>query len=172
MDLKKHKLMTINGMRRVPIRELAEIIRPAGYFNIKAARLKSFIHFLDKEYKGRLGVLFREDATQLRKKLLGVNGIGPETADSILLYAAGQPFFVIDAYTRRVFERHHLVDSGKSYDQLQAWFMGKIKRNSNIYNEFHALIVQVGKDYCRSSPQCQGCPLEPFLRGGWVSYNG
>lgn len=163
--LKKHQLMSLNGMRRVPIRVLAQIIRPAGYFNIKAARLKSFIRFVDKEYQGRLSLLLREEASQLRKKLLGVNGIGPETADSILLYAADQPFFVIDAYTRRVFERHRLVDSGANYDQLQAWFMRKMKRNTKLYNEFHALIVQVGKDYCRRTPLCQGCPLEPLLRG-------
>lgn len=163
--LKKHQLVTVSGIRRVPIRDLAKIIRPAGYFNIKAKRLKSFIHFLDKEYKGRLHLLLREEGMKLRKKLLSVNGIGPETADSILLYAAGQPFFVIDAYTRRVFERHHHVDSGKSYDQLQAWFMQKMKRNTSLYNEFHALIVQVGKDYCRTTPQCQGCPLAPFLGG-------
>lgn len=95
----------------------------------------------------------------LRKSLLGISGIGPETADSILLYALGKPFFVIDAYTRRVFERHRLVKKNVPYDELQRFFMRNLPKSTRLYNEYHALIVRVGKEYCRKRPKCGLCPL-------------
>jgi endonuclease-3 related protein len=162
-NLKKARLLSPEALRRVPMRKLARLIRPSGYFNIKAARLKAFIRFLFKEYGGIIGEMFGEDPSLLRRRLLKVKGIGPETADSILLYAGGIPVFVIDAYTRRVFHRHGLADGKMDYHDLQAWFMKALPRDTKIYNEFHALIVRVGKEHCGRQPDCRDCPLEIFL---------
>ena len=107
--------------------------------------------------------MFREEGSVLRGRLLEVKGIGPETADSILLYAGEKPFFVVDAYTRRVFERHGLVNGATDYGALQAWFMDLLPPEFKIYNEFHALVVKVGKEHCRTQPICGGCPLEEYL---------
>ena len=166
-NLKETHLLSPEALLKVPKRKLARLIRPSGYFNIKAERLKAFILFLFKEYEGRLRSMFQEDPTILRNKLLNVKGIGPETADSILLYAGGVPIFVIDAYTRRVFHRHGLVHRDLDYQDLQSWFMGGLPRNAQLYNEFHALIVKVGKEHCGREPHCERCPLEGLLKGGF-----
>jgi endonuclease III related protein len=165
LNLKKARLLSPEALCRVPTRRLAVLIRPSGYFNIKAARLKSFIRFLFGEYGGDIEEMLREDPLLLRRRLLNINGIGPETADSILLYAGRIPVFVIDTYTRRVVHRHGLADGQMDYHQLQARFMDVLPRDIKIYNEFHALIVRVGKEHCGRQPNCEGCPLELFLEG-------
>jgi endonuclease-3 related protein len=164
-NLKRARLLAPGALRHVPLRRLARQIRPSGYFNVKARRLKAFVRFLTGHYRGSLRVLFREEPRKLRDRLLRVNGIGPETADSILLYAGGIPFFVVDAYTRRVFHRHRLMDGHRDYQALQAEFMDALPKNTRQYNEFHALIVRVGKEHCGPTPDCKGCPLEVFLEG-------
>jgi endonuclease-3 related protein len=139
------------------------LIRPAGYFNIKANRLKHWISFLFKEYGGNFKGMLRETGEELSKKLLAVKGIGPETADSILLYAAQKPFFVIDAYTKRVFARHRLFSLDASYEEWQKLFTRALPKKVSLYNDFHAQIVAVGKKFCRTRPLCEICPLRRYL---------
>jgi endonuclease-3 related protein len=142
--------------------ELELLIRPAGYFRVKAKRLKSFINWLYERYGGNLKNLEPVGTTRLREELLGISGIGPETADSILLYALNRPIFVVDTYTARVMVRHGLIGPELDYDQLQGLFMSNLEPDPALFNEFHALLVMTGKDYCRPRPKCSGCPLEPL----------
>lgn len=159
-NLKRKGLLSIQGIHSLTVQRLAEDIRPAGYFNIKAKRLKNLMDFLVEHYEGEVA-LFLEDRTEtLRKGLLSVRGIGPETADSILLYAAGRPLFVVDNYTYRILNRHGLVDDQVSYYDLQDLFMGNLPHDPQLFNEFHALIVSTGKDYCKRNPLCHLCPLK------------
>lgn len=140
--------------------KLAELIRPSGYYNMKARKLKAFCNFLRQEYKGSLRKMFRERLEVLRAKLLVVYGIGPETADSILLYAGGYPVFVIDAYTRRLFSRCGFVEEKVDYQELQQLVMENFLPQLERYNEYHALIVALGKNFCKkTNPDCQDCPL-------------
>ena len=157
--LKARRLLSPEGLRAVPLSQLSTLIRPAGYFNVKARRLKAFSDFLWGEYGGDLDRMLQGPASPLREALLRVKGIGPETADSILLYAGGFPVFVIDAYTRRILERLGLSDSMGDYGGLQEFFHGHLPRDSKLYNEFHALMVALGKNYCRPKPRCELCPL-------------
>lgn len=144
--------------------DLARLIRPAGYFNIKAKRLKTFIRWVDETY-GSLDKMFERPADKLREELLSVNGIGPETADSILLYAGGKPVFVIDAYTKRIFSRHFLMSADDDYAAYQKLMMTRLPSDPRLYNEYHALIVIAGKEFCRKrNPLCTECPLNGF---GW-----
>jgi len=159
-NLKKEGFLSPSALQSLPHDRLAALIRPAGYFNIKAKRLKNFIGFLMQEYHGSMQKMKKEDLTSLRKKLLSVNGIGPETADSIILYAAEKPVFVIDAYTKRVFSRHNILDHDASYDAFQDLFHSKLKTDVGLFNEYHALFVRLAKDHCRTKPICTGCPLE------------
>ncbi|MDD5722988.1 MAG: endonuclease III domain-containing protein [Syntrophales bacterium] len=142
---------------------IAGLIRSSGYYNIKTKRLKAFLDFLHNEYAGDLDAMFNEGLCTLREKLLGVRGIGAETADSILLYAGGKPVFVVDAYTRRVLERHDLITPDWSYHEVQALFMDSLPHDTPLYNQYHALFVQVGKQFCKKQPHCDGCPLENGL---------
>jgi endonuclease-3 related protein len=158
-NLKRNRLLSIRALHGLSTKKLTVLIRPSGYFNIKADRIQCFLDFLFSEYRGSLAVLFREETERLRERLLKVKGIGPETADSILLYAAGRPVFVVDAYTRRVFSRHGLCQEGVSYDQLQALFMNHLEADAPMFNEYHALIVCVGKEFCTPTPRCEACPL-------------
>lgn len=162
-NLRKAKVLSLPAMRRIPERRLASLIRPAGYFNIKANRLKHFVSFIGKEFRGDIRRMFRMDGKSLRALLLQVKGIGPETADSILLYAVRKPFFVIDAYTKRIFSRHGLMDSKLGYDAWQKFFESALPRRIDLYNDFHAQIVAVGKEFCRSKPACEHCPLNTYL---------
>jgi len=163
-NLKRERLLSSARLRDVAPRRLAQLIRPSGYFNIKADRLAHLMAFLTGRYGGNLARMLRDDPGELRKGLLLVNGIGPETADSIILYAAGKPVFVVDAYTKRIFSRHGLVTEGARYDDVQQLFMGSLPGDAGLFNEYHALLVMVGKRHCKkSAPQCTGCPLEPFL---------
>ena len=159
-NLRNEGLLDAEHLYRLPVGQLADLIRPAGYFNIKAKRLKNFVEFLAVNYGGRIRTMKREEASAIRDKLLSVSGIGPETADSIILYALGKPVFVIDAYTKRVLSRHSVLEHASSYADFQQLFHSSLKRNAVMYNEFHALFVRLGKEHCRTQPICEGCPLE------------
>lgn len=163
-NLKQKKILDPHILHGMPVHQLADIIRPAGYFNIKSKRLKNFIRLLIEEYAGNVKNMKLSDHAIVREKLLCVNGIGPETADSILLYALGKPVFVIDAYTRRVLSRHGIIGSGESYTSFQDLFHSTLKEDVKLFNEFHALFVRVGKEYCGAKPLCDGCPLKNFER--------
>lgn len=139
--------------------EVASLIRPAGYYNVKARRLKAFIEFLVGNYRGQMKRMEKEETAFLRERLLSVHGIGEETADSILLYALERPVFVIDAYTRRILSRHRLADARATYAECQDLFHENVTPDTRVYNEYHALIVRTGKTYCRPTPQCRDCPL-------------
>ena len=157
--LKEKRLLSPEALSRIDEETLARIIRPSGYYNVKAKRLKSFVQFLLEEYAGNIGIMSAEELPVLRNKLLGVRGIGQETADSILLYACGKPVFVSDTYTRRILQRHHLIDENADYGQIQALFMNHLPGDVALFNQFHALIVHTGKNFCRKTPKCDPCPL-------------
>lgn len=150
------------ALRDVAIERLAELIRPAGYYNVKARRLKNFVNWLWASYEGELGKLCAVPLARLREELLSVNGVGPETADSILLYALERPSFVVDAYTARLARRHRMIDENADYESLKAMFEDHLPSDAMLFNEYHALIVAVGKRHCKSRAQCEGCPLERF----------
>ena len=139
---------------------LAQLIRPAGYYNIKAKRLKNFIDWLFEKHNGNLDELNALDTHSLREELLSVNGIGMETADSMVLYAFSKPIFVVDTYTCRVMGRHCLIEPGADYEQVREFLESSLNQDVAMFNEFHALLVMVGKNYCKPKPKCSGCPLE------------
>ena len=159
-SLKNKRALSAKGIHEMKTEKLALFIRPAGYFNVKARRLKAFIHFLINDYHGSMGRMKNEKLDTLRTKLLNVHGIGPETADSILLYALDNPVFVIDAYTKRALSRHSVINHDESYERIQDLFHETLKRDTELFNEYHALFVRLGKTYCRKKPLCDGCPLE------------
>lgn len=161
-DLKAEGLLEPRLLRSMPDAELARRLRPAGYYNIKTQRVKNFLDFFYHQFHDSLEEMGHEDLGTLRAALLTVKGIGPETADSILLYALHQPTFVVDAYTYRVLSRHHLASETASYDELQALFMDHLPAEVPRYQEFHALLVKVGKDFCRPRPRCPSCPLHEW----------
>ncbi len=146
-------------INKLPLKKLAKIIKPTGFYNLKAKRLKEFIKFFLKEYQGKVETMEKEDEKILREKLLKVKGIGKETADSILLYALNKPVFVIDNYTKRIFTRHKLF-FGKSYEEWQEYFIKNLPKDPKIYNEYHALLVKLAKTYCLKNPLCDYCPLK------------
>ncbi len=158
--LKEAGILTPLKMKQISVNALSAIIRPAGYHNIKARRLKNFVDFLFKNYALSLDRAGRQDPGRLRRELLTINGVGPETCDSILLYAFNRPFFVVDAYTKRIFSRHGFFKKKASYDDVQKFFTENLPEDLKLYNEYHALIVRLGKEYCRSKPACGSCPLE------------
>lgn len=162
-NLKKKRILTPKALLRIPRPRLAQLIRPAGYFNIKGERLKHFVRFLQTGYQGSLKRMFRTKLPRLRLELLEINGIGEETADSILLYAGEKPSFVVDAYTRRVFERHRYLRGNEDYRTIQEIFSKLLPQSISLYNDFHAQIVEVGKDFCRKVPHCESCPLRRYL---------
>lgn len=159
-NLKQHDLLCPEKLTPLPQEQLAELIRPAGYFNIKAKRLKNLLTWLADTHDGNLNALKDLSTDTLREQLLAIKGIGPETADSICLYAFEKPIFVVDTYTARVFGRHGLIEPGSDYEQIQQLFMSYLEKDAGLFNEFHALIVQVGKEHCKPKPRCKGCPLE------------
>ncbi|MCE5195324.1 MAG: hypothetical protein LLF28_07765 [Nitrospiraceae bacterium] len=158
-NLKKEKALKAKTIHEMPVKKLALLIRPAGYFNVKSKRLKSFINFLMNDYHGSMQRLKKDKMNSLRQKLLSVNGIGHETADSILLYALDKPIFVIDAYTKRVLSRHKILGYDESYEKFQELFHSSLKRDVKLFNEYHALFVRLGKMFCKTKPDCEGCPL-------------
>ena len=160
--LKQEGCLSPDRLQEIKQEDLAELIRPSGYFNIKAKRLKSFIDFLFGSFNGDLGRMFTLSLSKLRHELLLVNGIGPETADSILLYAGSYPIFVVDAYTKRIFSRLGLLYEEHTYHQIQAFFHDHLDKDKELFNEYHALIVKHAKEHCRTKPLCEGCPLAAF----------
>ncbi len=158
--LKAEGALSVKALTQVNEGQLAEWIRPAGYYHLKARRLKAFFSFFQERYQGRIQRMKERPMEELRQELLSVKGIGPETADSILLYALEMPTFVVDAYTFRILSRHHLVEEEMGYEVLRAYFMDRLPRDTRLYNEFHALLVRLGKDYCKkNNPRCGLCPL-------------
>jgi endonuclease-3 related protein len=181
------------GIRRAKLAKLASMIRSSGYFRQKAHRLKNFVRYLDARYDGSLDRMFAQPTEKLREELLALNGVGPETADSILLYAGGHPVFVVDAYTRRIFERHGLITAKAKYEDIRqlvqqafgqgiptGWHQppasplaGRRRHKfvirhapaaARAFDEFHALLVQAAKHHClKAKAECAGCPLEKFL---------
>lgn len=158
-NLRNKKLLSPRKLNAVSLQELAKYIRPAGYFNVKAKRIKNFVTFFIGRYQGSLAKMRARSVRVLREQLLSVSGVGQETADSILLYALSKPIFVIDAYTKRVFSRHKIFSCDISYQDAQEIFHKNLPQSGKIYNEYHALIVQLAKQYCRVKPLCLKCPL-------------
>jgi endonuclease-3 related protein len=163
--LREKKVLTPAALFRIPEDELARIIRPSGYYHLKAGRLKAFVRFFMEEYSGCVAAMRAEELPRLRNKLLGVRGVGPETADSILLYACQKPIFVSDAYTKRIMLRHGMIGDDADYHAIQTLFMDHLPPDVSLFNQFHAMIVNTGKTFCRKSPQCAGCPLAVLQAG-------
>ena len=193
--LRDARVLSVAGIRRMQVRELQSLIRSSGYFRQKATRLKNFVDYLDRNYRGSLARMLAQPTAKLRDELLSLNGIGPETADSILLYAGQHPVFVVDAYTRRITARHALLPERASYEEVRLFFeealrdcvapencaseqrggaahtpsrMSRVARSprAQIFNEMHGLIVGVGKKYClKATPMCEECPLRTLLPG-------
>jgi len=160
-NLKKSNLISIDKLKLLTTDELAQLIRSSGYFNQKALKIKNFVNFIIDNYNGNLENMFDEDIHVLRNNLLNIKGIGPETADCIILYGGNKAIFVIDTYTYRVLSRHGLVPEQTSYNEMQELFMDSLNDDPQIFNEYHALLVKVGKEHCKKrSPICAGCPLE------------
>jgi|UniRef100_A0A7V3V013 endonuclease-3 related protein len=165
-NLKKSGLLNLNRLCSLPPHQLAALIRPAGYYNLKSRRLLALLHWLKKN--GGISKISTLPTAQLRENLLNCYGIGPETADSILLYALDRPVFVVDAYTRRILSRYGLITGDESYEQLRLlienslapFLSDKQEPAVRVYNEFHALLVKLAKTHCRSKPSCSGCPLD------------
>ena len=191
-NLRRARVLNVKGIREIPLPKLEQLIRPSGYFRQKARKLKTFVEFLDSKYSGSLDRMFAQPTANLRSELLALNGVGPETADSILLYAGNHPVFVVDAYTRRILERHGMIGPKTGYEEIRSLIeagissqkpellkvfragtdpghsVSRISAGSRSelaqhFNEFHAVIVRAGKQYCRSTAQCEGCPLQRFL---------
>jgi endonuclease-3 related protein len=192
-NLRRARRLSVSAMRKLPLDELEQLVRPSGYFRQKARNLKTFISFLDRQYSGSLSRMFAQPTEKLRAELLELTGVGPETADSILLYAGNHPVFVVDAYTCRVLLRHGIIGEKTGYEEIRAMIehaissaeagslvvkdSGSDPRHpvsrmsgsarsalAQHYNELHALIVRVGNHYCRAKPICEGCPLQTFLK--------
>jgi len=163
--LKTAGLMDPESLARAPLEQIAQIIRPTGYYNQKAKKLKAFLDFLDVRYNADLNKLFSLPVDKLREELLSVRGIGEETADSIILYAAEKPSFVVDAYTRRILTRLGVINGEESYGEIRELFMKNLPKDVPLYNEYHALLVRHGKERClKRNPRCAGCPLADMCR--------
>jgi endonuclease-3 related protein len=169
-NLRRERLLSFAALERVPIARLERLVRPSGYFRQKARKLKGFVAFVREEFGGSLGRMFRMPTAELRERLLELHGIGPETADSILLYAGGHTVFVVDAYTHRMLRRHGItasrsaVPGKRDYETVRGFLESELGGDAQVYNEFHALIVNAGKNWCRkSAPRCSECPLHDLL---------
>ena len=160
-NLKAARVLSPEALRRLPQREIARLIYPSGYYNAKALKLKSFVHWLEEHYDDNLGKLFAGNIDHIRQQLLSIYGIGDETADSIILYAANKPIFVIDAYTRRIITRAGLAPDSNNYAAYQTMFMSTLPADTWLFNEYHALLVCLAKNVCRPRPLCQQCCLNP-----------
>ncbi len=167
-NLKRAGVMRIDALYDAPRDQLAEWIRPAGYFNVKAKRIKHFVAWLVDQHGGDINRMFRGDTATVRAALLGVHGIGKETADSMLLYAGKHPVFVVDAYTRRFLVRHRWINPKATYDEIASLFAQQFNDTTEkrvlLFNEYHALIVALAKRHCRANkPDCPACPLKRWL---------
>ena len=153
-------------LRNLGENELADLIRPSGTYRVKARRLKSFVGCLWDDHGGSLDHLLGGDLNEARQRLLAIAGVGPETADAILLYAGGRPTFVVDAYTRRILRRHYLIEGDESYEAIRTLFHKSLPADATMLNEYHALLVELGKRHCRTRAQCDGCPLADMPHDG------
>ena len=158
--LRRRRLLSFRALNQLPASQLAPLLRASGTFRVKARRVRAFLDLLGRQYGGRVARMTQEEPKRLRERLLAVHGIGPETADAIALYAAGHPFFVVDAYTRRVLERAGLLCGGESYDAVQSLFHRHLPRNAALFNDYHAQLVRLAKEACRKVPLCAKCPIE------------
>jgi len=163
-NLKVAKALSPEALRRLSLSEVATLIHPCGYYNAKALKLKSLASWLGKYYDDNLDKLFIGDTDHVRQQLLSIHGVGQETADSIMLYAARKPVFVIDAYTRRIINRIGLAPDGNSYIAYQALFMDNLSTDAGLFSEYHALLVCLAKGVCRNRPLCQQCCLNSICR--------
>jgi len=161
-NLRQHKLIDLEKLAAMDRNDLAELIRPAGYFRVKSRRLKNLVDFIRQDYGGELARLFELPTDQLREELLSVKGIGRETADDIILYAAEKPTFVVDAYTYRIMLRHKLIGEDDDYETIKSLLEDHLAREVELFKEYHALLVATGKNFCRKNARCRGCPLERF----------
>ena len=168
-NLKVGDLMSTRALRDIPEDKLAALIRPSGYFNAKAGKVKAFIHHLWGSYGGDLESLLSKEAGDLRRELLSIYGIGEETADDIVLYAAGKPSFVIDLYTRRILKRLDIAPRNESYQAYQTLFHQNLPRDVALYNEYHALLDRHAKETCKKEPRCRGCCLLELCPKGKLS---
>ena len=160
-NLKKKNLLDPFKLYEIPLETLSQIIKPSGFYNIKAKRLKNFVKFLIENYQGDLNILFSKGLEKAREELFSIKGLGKETVDSILLYAGNFPIFVVDAYTYRILHRHSLVPEEATYEEIQALFMENLPQDHQLFNEFHALLVACGKNLCKKKePLCETCPLK------------
>lgn len=162
-NLAAAKLLNPGSMKNASKKRISSLIKPAGYYNVKTRRLKNFMNFLFTKYDGSLQKMFSQDTKALRAELLSVNGLGPETADSILLYAGGKPVFVVDAYTKRILLRHKIISDTDRYEKVQHIFMKNMRPDAQIFNEYHALLVRLAKETCRTNPKCSKCPVKDNL---------
>jgi endonuclease-3 related protein len=163
-NLRDAGVMQLRALYELPADELAELIRPAGYYQVKAKRLRNLLRFVVDSYGGSLDEMFSNNLSSLREQLLAIHGIGPETADAILLYAGGLPTFVVDTYTHRVLARHGWIGYDADYHQIKDFFESSLPADATLYNEYHALLVRVGKECCRrTAPKCENCPLACML---------
>jgi endonuclease-3 related protein len=162
-NMKAHGVLDVDALHTISKEQLGEIVRPSGFYNQKSNRLKLFINVLHEKFNKSIDNLEYYDTNDLRNLLLGINGIGPETADSILLYALNRPVFVVDAYTKRFLKNHRLYDGDGNYDDVQQYFMTNLPLDTYLFNEFHALIVCLCQNYCKKVPECGPCPLKKEL---------
>jgi endonuclease-3 related protein len=159
-NLKEAGLLSLAAMSALGPEELAEYIRPAGYYNIKAGRLQNFFAMINQQWDGDLDYFLTLPAVEMREQLLAVKGIGPETADSMVLYAGEKPVFVVDAYTHRILSRHEIIPEEYGYFEIQELLMDNLEEDTAFFNEFHALLVRTGNRFCKKNrPKCDGCPL-------------
>ncbi|MDI6739369.1 MAG: endonuclease III domain-containing protein [Candidatus Edwardsbacteria bacterium] len=158
-NLKKNGCLDPRRISELTKKRLAKLIKPSGFFNQKAGYIRDFCAYYSARYGNDEARMRSVTTGKLRRELLELKGIGPETADSILLYALGKPVFVIDAYTKRVFSRHGLFPENARYDEWQGFFMSGLPKSAKLYNEYHALIVRLAKEHCRVKPDCTACPL-------------
>lgn len=161
-NLEAADVMSVGALYEMSQEQLAELIRPAGYFNVKAKRLKNFIHHVYENWGDDIAAFLDRPVYDLREELLSVNGIGRETADSMILYAAGGATFVVDTYTARVFTRHGMLSPEDDYESIKEFFESNLPDDIELWNDFHAQIVAVGNNFCKPTPRCDGCPLESF----------
>jgi endonuclease-3 related protein len=158
--LKGKGVLNPEGIHDLKKTQLASLIKSSGYYRIKTDRVKAFVNFLFEEFDGDLKRMGRERLGELREKLLGVKGIGPETADSILLYGLKKSIFVIDAYTKRILSRHKMISENTAYEEVQKLFMEHLPLDEKLFNEYHALLVHLGKTVCKKIPRCDICPIK------------
>ncbi|MCL6638933.1 MAG: endonuclease III domain-containing protein [Firmicutes bacterium] len=162
--LREEGLLSIEAIHRAPLEKIAPLVRPTRYFNQKARRLKDFCSLLAEHYEADLNKLFALPVPELRRRLLGIRGIGKETADSIILYAAEKPVFVVDSYTSRIFSRLGIIPDRWGYDRIQSFFTRNLPESVELFNQYHALIDGAGHYYCSATPRCGKCPLAELCK--------